>query len=298
MSAVGWVAIPHSAFAAVRGPLARGAIADLYHRAHLVGYVAMPVTDRGLAKDWEMSRHEVWLVLESLAAAGCIDLEKGSPGVPTQIRVLPVVGDREPSGGGSGQGSSQKPAKKERPKTPIIEASGPASRPASGPTRASSDHARVEETRPDQKQVDDGETRAREPIDSQVEQLEALQADQEGVKPDSSDRAAVRRALTAGWTPEQLAALWAWSGVSDDRLVDGCRDGGWRRWRSLLGGRFPDARLKAAIAWDAAGRPIATAAPSSSRRPSTAAPPRKGVRALLAEAKAMRAAQQQAEVSP
>ncbi len=69
------------------------------------------------------------------------------------------------------------------------------------------------------------------------------------------DRAALRQALTGRWARDQLCALWAWSAVSEDPIIAGCRKG-WRRWASLLRRPSGEARIEAALAWVAAGRPV------------------------------------------
>lgn len=89
------------------------------------------------------------------------------------------------------------------------------------------------------------------------------------------DIAALTVALTRGCTRDQLCALWAWSAVSEDPLIAGCRKGGWRRWASLLRQPNGQPRIGAALAWVAAGRPAGSAtgppvARSSSRRFSVA----------------------------
>ena len=88
-------------------------------------------------------------------------------------------------------------------------------------------------------------------------ELLALQAPE--VAPSPRDEALLVAALARGVTAEQLRALWAWSGVSEDPLVAGCRKGGWRRWGSLLRQPQGEARLAAAASW-AASRGSSTAA--------------------------------------
>lgn len=89
-------------------------------------------------------------------------------------------------------------------------------------------------------------------------ELLALQAPE--VAPSPRDEALLVAALARGVTAEQLRALWAWSGVSEDPLVAGCRKGGWRRWGSLLRQPQGEARLAAAASWAASSRGSATSA--------------------------------------
>ncbi len=110
-----------------------------------------------------------------------------------------------------------------------------------------------------------------EDVELQAAELLALQVGDEpqhGMRP-PRDLGAVRRALLRGDAPERLEALWAWSGVSDDPLVAGCRSGepGWRRWSSLLKGLQGEERMRQAWAWHEAGRPTDAPARASPGRP-------------------------------
>lgn len=112
---------------------------------------------------------------------------------------------------------------------------------------------------------------ASDAVELQAAELMALQeADepQHGMRP-PRDLGALRRALLRGDTVERLEALWAWSGVSDDPLVAGCRSGdpGWRRWSVLLKGLNGEERLQRAWAWHVAGRPTDAPARASPGRP-------------------------------
>lgn len=84
--------------------------------------------------------------------------------------------------------------------------------------------------------------------------------------PSPRDGAVLTSALLRGVTVEALLVLWAWSGVSEDPLVAGCRRGSWRRWGPLLKGETGEARLTAAAAWHAAGRPTGSTGPPASRK--------------------------------
>lgn len=115
--------------------------------------------------------------------------------------------------------------------------------------------------------ADARERQPSESIELQLAELMALQeADepQHGMRP-PRDVAAVRRALMRGTPPERLRALWAWSGVSEDPAIAGCRGGGWRRWAALLKAPRGEERLSLSWAWHQAGRPTdapARAAPA------------------------------------
>jgi hypothetical protein len=75
------------------------------------------------------------------------------------------------------------------------------------------------------------------------------------------DANALVRALLRGVEPDALRALWAWSGLAADPDAEACRRGGWRRWSSLLRQPLGDARIRDALAWEAAGRPRAGPGP-------------------------------------
>lgn len=296
----GWVGIPHAAVSAVRGPLARGAVLDLYSRAHQVGYTPMAFTDRELSVDWGMTRHEVWRVLEALEAAELLTIDRAPSGArrPSRLTVHPAVSS------GSGQSSGQTPGQNERPTRPAKSEARPDSRPVSRPPRAEeiARALRGDQTRSDPPSLRSGEEEQRahareaappledEPAEGSSvdaipperieEDIAVLVALQERDEPQHGlcsqrDRAAVRHALGQGVTRDQLCALWAWSAVSQDPLIAGCHKGGWRRWSSMLRRSSGGARIEAALAWVAAGRPASTAtgppvAQSSPRRFSAA----------------------------
>jgi hypothetical protein len=259
-SVSGFVPIPHAAIAAVRGALAKGAVLDLYSRAHQIGYGTLLVTDRELAEDWGVSRNDAWKILEQLAAAGCLELQKAAPRTrqPSRVTVYSAVS----------QTVSQKVSQNSRPDTPAHGKVQPDGEPGGEPPRGDDgSRARRDQTTPDPP-VGGGEGHAREEA---IEELLALQRTEQ---PDfldiARDRDALRRALARGVTLEQLRALWGWSGEAQDKQARACRASRWRRWVSLLeGGENPAARLELAAAWVAAGRPAGTATgpPSTPARP-------------------------------
>lgn len=257
----GWVAIPHAATAAVRGPLGRGAVLDLYSRAHQMGYAPMVITDRELAQEWGVNRHEVWKILDQLDAAGCLTLERAEPGTrkPSRVTVHPAVSTT------TGQTPGQNRGQNERPPKLDIEKTRPDARPDPGPSRAEEDaRARRDQTTPDPDVVVGAPAEGE--LAAAVEELLQLQASSgEPVTP--KDRRVLRGELAGGLPTERARSLWAWSGLSRDGQAQTCRANGWRHWRGLLGGPQAAVRLELAAAWEAAGRPAALA---------TSPPPRQG----------------------
>jgi hypothetical protein len=88
----GWVPIPQVAIDAV-GRQGRGALLDLYDRAHRTGYAPRPWTERELAEEWALDRRVVVRVLDALVRAGVIEIERAPPGArqPSLLQVLPAV---------------------------------------------------------------------------------------------------------------------------------------------------------------------------------------------------------------
>lgn len=249
-----WFATPDAAVSAV-GRKGRLAVFDLYQRAHQLGYGPMFVTDRELAEEWGCSRGEVWRWLEALQAARLALLERAPPGA-RRASVLTVF---SPFSQTRSQNGSQNGA----PPTPAAPVREPDAEPDAEPSRAVGPPAQ----RPHQTIVSPSVAGATGRALA-VARLLALQEAEEpahGLTGDR-DRAAVERAL-ARTDEDRLAALWAWSGVSDDPLVAGCRNG-WRRWGSLLRAPQGEARIAAAWAWHEAGRQLPQ--PTRARRPEAA----------------------------
>jgi hypothetical protein len=119
--------------------------------------------------------------------------------------------------------------------------------------------------------------RARDPSADEVElQVAELLALQEADEPQhglasADDRAQARRCLLLNHDVAFWREFWAWSGTSEDRVVAGCRGGGWRRWAVLPRGRNGQARIEAFRAWIEAGRPV----PTATGPPTRAAPGRR-----------------------
>ena len=126
----GWVAIPKAASACARSREARSAVLDLYERADDSGYPVTPWVERDLAIDWGMDRREVVRLLESLAAAGCLILQRAEPGSrrSSTLQVVPAVRLH--------QTGSQNWSQNVEPTTPAIADAAPDPAPDPAPARA------------------------------------------------------------------------------------------------------------------------------------------------------------------
>lgn len=256
--------------------LARCAVLDLYEYANRTGYAAYPWEERELAAAWGMGRKAVVSLLEHLAAAGCIRLERSEPRSrqkSTLWVIDPVNRRRNQTGNQTGNQNRNQNVQPPMPdfedEEPVWE---PEQEPDLEPPRAVLPTARASEqilrTEP---QVGGGVGRAREgqgvylgdteqlALD-RAELLELQQSDepQHGMASER-DVVALTRELARGRTKAALRIVWDWTAQSDHPQARACRDNNWRRWASICKRPLFEERLAAALEWDAAGRPAARA---------------------------------------
>jgi hypothetical protein len=274
--------LPYRALTLAGGdPHAIALVVHLYAQAHMTrwGWLRLSVGD--LVRVTGATKHRVVTLLEALVVEGLAEREIVSHGgrlEGTRLRLF------DPSA------ASDTDSDTDRTRTRRAGADRSAG-VGHGPDTAADTTSRRPEENDQKTDVSDSDARVRAPepsrpqVDpSHVAELLALQEADEPTHGMNQprDRTALERALGRGVTFERLAALWAWSAVSEDPLVGGCRAGGWRRWSGLLKPPNGDARLDAAAAWSAAGRP--TPQPRASGPPPRAAPrapPSSSARSIL-----------------
>lgn len=256
--------------------LARCAVLDLYEHANRTGYAAYPWEERELAAAWGMGRKAVVSLLERLAAAGCVRLERSEPRSrqkSTLWVIDPASKRRNQTGNQTGNQNRNQNVPPPMPdfddQEPELE---PELEPDQEPPRADGGpRAHSEQILRTDTQVGGGVGRAREgqgvylgdTDDLALDRAEllSLQMDEEPQHgmPSERDVVGLTRELARGRTKATMRLVWDWSGQADHPQARACRDNNWRRWASICKRPLFEERLSAALEWDAAGRPAARA---------------------------------------
>ena len=99
--------VPYEAHEIASDYAEQSAVADLYRRGHALRWGWFRITERSLSSRWGIGNRRVWSLLESLQAAGLVEIERGGSRKQTRIRVACPTDEEVSVQQGQQQGQQQ-----------------------------------------------------------------------------------------------------------------------------------------------------------------------------------------------